>query len=47
MAQELEKVFTQKIAQMPAEERLVILNQGKRKRKKLEGKAFLIGVIID
>ncbi|XP_064004061.1 bromodomain testis-specific protein isoform X2 [Pogoniulus pusillus] len=36
MAQELEKVFTQKIAQMPAEERLVILNQGKRKRKKLE-----------
>ncbi|NXX42938.1 BRDT protein, partial [Tricholaema leucomelas] len=36
MAQELEKVFMQKIAQMPAEERLVILNQGKRKRKKLE-----------
>ncbi|NXP79872.1 BRDT protein, partial [Ramphastos sulfuratus] len=36
MAQELEKVFMQKIAQMPPEERLVNLNQGKRKRKKLE-----------
>ncbi|NWH43402.1 BRDT protein, partial [Fregata magnificens] len=36
MAQELEKVFTQKIAQMPTEERLVILNKGKRKGKKLE-----------
>ncbi|NXG48532.1 BRDT protein, partial [Psilopogon haemacephalus] len=36
MAQELEKVFMQKIAQMPPEERLVILNQGKRKRMKLE-----------
>ncbi|XP_054240231.1 bromodomain testis-specific protein [Indicator indicator] len=36
MAQELEKVFMKKIAQMPTEERLVILNQGKRKGKKLE-----------
>uniref|UniRef100_A0A8C8B0W5 Bromodomain testis-specific protein n=1 Tax=Otus sunia TaxID=257818 RepID=A0A8C8B0W5_9STRI len=38
MAQELEKVFKQKIAQMPPEERLVILNKGKRKLKKTEGK---------
>ncbi|PKU47322.1 bromodomain testis-specific protein [Limosa lapponica baueri] len=37
MAQELEKVFMQKIAQMPPEERLVILKKGKRKGKKLEG----------
>ncbi|XP_056212176.1 bromodomain testis-specific protein [Falco biarmicus] len=36
MAQELEKVFMQKIAQMPPEERLVILNRGKRKGKKPE-----------
>ncbi|XP_009466526.1 PREDICTED: bromodomain testis-specific protein [Nipponia nippon] len=36
MAQELEKVFMQKIAQMPPEERLVILNKGKRKGKKPE-----------
>ncbi|NXN63651.1 BRDT protein, partial [Himantopus himantopus] len=36
MAQELEKVFMQKIAQMPPEERLVVLNKGKRKGKKLE-----------
>ncbi|XP_062437619.1 bromodomain testis-specific protein [Rhea pennata] len=36
MAQELEKVFSQKIAQMPPEERIVILNKGKRKGKKAE-----------
>ncbi|XP_021148150.1 bromodomain testis-specific protein isoform X2 [Columba livia] len=36
MAQELEKVFMQKIAQMPPEERPVILNKGKRKGKKAE-----------
>nr|XP_009487469.1 PREDICTED: bromodomain-containing protein 3-like [Pelecanus crispus] len=36
MAQELEKVFVQKIAQMPPEERRVILNKGKRKGKKPE-----------
>ncbi|XP_010079454.1 PREDICTED: bromodomain-containing protein 3-like [Pterocles gutturalis] len=36
MAQELEKVFMQKIAHMPPEERLVILNKGKRKGKKPE-----------
>ncbi|XP_072723518.1 bromodomain testis-specific protein [Ciconia boyciana] len=36
MAQELEKVFMQKIAQMPPEERIVILNKGKRKEKKPE-----------
>ncbi|NXE75079.1 BRDT protein, partial [Cochlearius cochlearius] len=36
MAQELEKVFMQKIAQMPPEERMVILNKGKRKGKKPE-----------
>jgi len=42
MAQELEKVFMQKIVQMPPEERLVILNKGKRKGKKLEGKACII-----
>ncbi|KFV47244.1 Bromodomain testis-specific protein [Tyto alba] len=36
MAQELEKVFMQKIAQMPTEERLVILKKGKRKLKKPE-----------
>ncbi|NXP06300.1 BRDT protein, partial [Thinocorus orbignyianus] len=36
MAQELEKVFMQKIAQMPPEERLVIVKKGKRKEKKPE-----------
>ncbi|NWS51013.1 BRDT protein, partial [Chunga burmeisteri] len=36
MAQELEKVFKQKIAQMPPEERPVVLNKGKRKGKKPE-----------
>ncbi|NXN20409.1 BRDT protein, partial [Nycticryphes semicollaris] len=36
MAQELEKVFRQKIAQMPPEERLVSLKMGKRKGKKPE-----------
>ncbi|NXH78155.1 BRDT protein, partial [Hydrobates tethys] len=36
MAQDLEKVFMQKIAQMPPEERPVILNKGKRKGKKPE-----------
>ncbi|NWY74036.1 BRDT protein, partial [Erithacus rubecula] len=34
MAEELEKVFMQKIANMPPEERLVCLNKGKRKAKK-------------
>uniref|UniRef100_A0A8C3DQQ2 Bromodomain testis-specific protein n=1 Tax=Corvus moneduloides TaxID=1196302 RepID=A0A8C3DQQ2_CORMO len=38
MAEELEKVFMQKIAHMPPEERLVSLNKGKRKGKKTEGK---------
>ncbi|NXJ20951.1 BRDT protein, partial [Dicrurus megarhynchus] len=37
MAEELEKVFMQKIAHMPPEERLVSLNKGKRKGKKTEG----------
>ncbi|XP_014794445.1 PREDICTED: bromodomain testis-specific protein [Calidris pugnax] len=36
MAQELEKVFIQKIAQMPPEERLVVLKKGKRKGNKPE-----------
>uniref|UniRef100_A0A8C5X3H3 Bromodomain testis associated n=1 Tax=Malurus cyaneus samueli TaxID=2593467 RepID=A0A8C5X3H3_9PASS len=36
MAEELEKVFMQKIAHMPPEERLVNLNKGKRKGKKTE-----------
>ncbi|NXI01054.1 BRDT protein, partial [Pachycephala philippinensis] len=36
MAEELEKVFMQKIAHMPPEERLVCLNKGKRKGKKTE-----------
>ncbi|XP_035188687.1 bromodomain testis-specific protein isoform X2 [Oxyura jamaicensis] len=36
MAQELEKVFMQKIAQMPPEERLLIPNKGKRKGKSSE-----------
>ncbi|NXU42085.1 BRDT protein, partial [Drymodes brunneopygia] len=37
MAEELEKVFMQKIAHMPPEERIVSLNKGKRKGKKTEG----------
>ncbi|NXY64255.1 BRDT protein, partial [Callaeas wilsoni] len=36
MAEELEKVFMQKIAHMPPEERLVSLNKRKRKGKKTE-----------
>ncbi|NXE33009.1 BRDT protein, partial [Ptilorrhoa leucosticta] len=36
MAEELEKVFMQKIAHMPPEERLLSLNKGKRKGKKTE-----------
>ncbi|NXK31916.1 BRDT protein, partial [Piprites chloris] len=36
MAEELEKVFMQKIAQMPPEERLVSLNKRKKKGKKSE-----------
>uniref|UniRef100_A0A8C3HQJ5 Bromodomain testis-specific protein n=1 Tax=Chrysemys picta bellii TaxID=8478 RepID=A0A8C3HQJ5_CHRPI len=36
MAQELEKVFMQKMAQMPPEEKIVIVNKGKRKGKKQE-----------
>ncbi|KFO69593.1 Bromodomain testis-specific protein [Cuculus canorus] len=36
MAQELEKVFMQKIAQMPPEERQVTINKGNRKGKKTE-----------
>ncbi|NXP24974.1 BRDT protein, partial [Scytalopus superciliaris] len=36
MAEELEKVFMQKIAQMPPEERLVSFNKGKRKDKNPE-----------
>ncbi|NWR92231.1 BRDT protein, partial [Furnarius figulus] len=36
MAEELEKVFMQKIAQMPPEERIVSFNKGKRKGKKPE-----------
>uniref|UniRef100_A0A8C3RB56 Bromodomain testis-specific protein n=1 Tax=Cyanoderma ruficeps TaxID=181631 RepID=A0A8C3RB56_9PASS len=36
MAEELEKVFMQKIAHMPPEERLVSLNKGRRKGKKTE-----------
>ncbi|KFW79303.1 Bromodomain testis-specific protein [Manacus vitellinus] len=36
MAEELEKVFTQKIAQMPPEETLVSLSKGKKKGKKPE-----------
>uniref|UniRef100_A0A8C9NGD8 Bromodomain testis-specific protein n=1 Tax=Serinus canaria TaxID=9135 RepID=A0A8C9NGD8_SERCA len=39
MAEELEKVFMQKIAHMPPEERPVSLKKGKRKGKKIEGKA--------
>uniref|UniRef100_A0A8C9NII6 Bromodomain testis-specific protein n=1 Tax=Serinus canaria TaxID=9135 RepID=A0A8C9NII6_SERCA len=38
MAEELEKVFMQKIAHMPPEERPVSLKKGKRKGKKIEGK---------
>ena len=47
MAQELEKVFMQKIAQMPSEERLVILNKGKRKLKKPEGKACITCLVVN
>ncbi|NWR05934.1 BRDT protein, partial [Paradoxornis webbianus] len=36
MAEELEKVFMQKIAHMPPEERLVSLNKGRRKGRKTE-----------
>ncbi|XP_071421770.1 bromodomain testis-specific protein [Pithys albifrons albifrons] len=36
MAEELEKVFMQKIAQMPTEEKIVSFNKGKRKGKKPE-----------
>uniref|UniRef100_A0A8C8S4T7 Bromodomain testis-specific protein n=1 Tax=Pelusios castaneus TaxID=367368 RepID=A0A8C8S4T7_9SAUR len=39
MAQELEKVFMQKVAQMPPEEKMVIVNKGKRKGKKQEARA--------
>lgn len=42
MAEELEKVFMQKIANMPPEEKLVSLNKRKRKEKKTEGKACII-----
>lgn len=42
MAEELEKVFMQKIANMPPEEKLVSLNKRKRKEKKAEGKACII-----
>uniref|UniRef100_A0A663MGH4 Bromodomain testis-specific protein n=1 Tax=Athene cunicularia TaxID=194338 RepID=A0A663MGH4_ATHCN len=42
MAQELEKVFMQKISQMPPEETVVIPNKGKRKLKKPEGKSHII-----
>lgn len=38
MAQSLEKVFLQKLAHMPPEEKVVIANKGKRKGKKPEGK---------
>ncbi|KAH0618426.1 hypothetical protein JD844_017611 [Phrynosoma platyrhinos] len=37
MAQELEKVFMQKVAQMPPEEKIVVINQGKRKGKNTDG----------
>nr|XP_056700723.1 bromodomain testis-specific protein [Euleptes europaea] len=37
MAQALEKVFLQKIAQMPPEEKVVVVNKGKRKGKKTDG----------
>uniref|UniRef100_A0A8C5IDC0 Bromodomain testis-specific protein n=1 Tax=Junco hyemalis TaxID=40217 RepID=A0A8C5IDC0_JUNHY len=42
MAEELEKVFMQKIAHMPPEERPVSLKKGKRKGKKTEGKTCII-----
>lgn len=38
MAQALEKIFLQKIAQMPLEEKVVVVNKEKRKGKKTEGK---------
>ncbi|XP_053104929.1 bromodomain testis-specific protein isoform X2 [Hemicordylus capensis] len=37
MAQELEKVFFQKVAQMPAEEKIMVANKGKRKGGKADG----------
>ncbi|XP_066480660.1 bromodomain testis-specific protein [Tiliqua scincoides] len=37
MAQELEKVFMQKVAQMPLEEKTVVLNKGKKRGKKTDG----------
>ncbi|XP_042319842.1 LOW QUALITY PROTEIN: bromodomain testis-specific protein [Sceloporus undulatus] len=36
MAQELEKVFMQKVAQMPPEEKIVVINQAKRKGKNID-----------
>ncbi|XP_061489645.1 bromodomain testis-specific protein isoform X2 [Rhineura floridana] len=36
MAQELEKLFMQKVAQMPPEEKIVVVNKGKRKGKKTD-----------
>lgn len=47
MAEELEKVFMQKIARMPPEERPVSLKKGKRKGKKTEGQACIICCIYD
>uniref|UniRef100_A0A8D0GEN9 Bromodomain testis-specific protein n=1 Tax=Sphenodon punctatus TaxID=8508 RepID=A0A8D0GEN9_SPHPU len=41
MAQALEKVFMQKVAQMPAEETIVTVNKGKRKGKKPEANLML------
>lgn len=41
MAQELEKVFMQKIAQMPPEE-ILMPNKGKRKEKLTEGNGFVL-----
>lgn len=44
MAQELEKVFLQKVVQMPSEEKTV-LNKGKKRGKKTDGKKDLIDVL--
>lgn len=41
MAQELEKVFMQKIAQMPPEE-ILIPDKGKRKEKLTEGNSYVL-----
>ncbi|XP_060133440.1 bromodomain testis-specific protein [Zootoca vivipara] len=38
MAQALEKVFLQKVAQMPPDEKIVVVNKGRRKGKRTEGK---------